>query len=95
MLPTICQIGYTVPYAPCDSLARYECVACDLRICAKHTILHREETNVYKVGFVCLACSNAASDPKAEACILDCEDSSKTYRASPDDVQLRVDIFED
>ena len=89
-MPTVCQLVPTVPYAPCGGLARYRCVACDSLICAKHTILHREITDSYKVGFVCLVCSNLASAPKAEACITDCGVLYNTYLSTPDSVQLNA-----
>ena len=89
-MPTACQLVPTIPYAPCGCLARYCCAACDARIYAGHTVLHREELDNYKVGFICLNCSLEARSPYAEACIMDYNyvHNYKTYHPVPDNTQL-------
>ena len=88
-MPTACQLVPTIPFAPCGCIARYRCAACDALICAGHTVLHREEQDNYKVGFICLNCSLEAM---AKPCINDFNYmlNYKSYRPIPDNTQLRT-----
>ena len=87
--PDLCELVPKVPYAPCEELAKFRCAACCAHTCVKHTILHGQEADLYKVGFICSNCSEEAQAPKAEAVITDAYNDKKFYLAFPDCVQLQ------